>query len=155
MLAGVFITAFYSFRMYFLVFHGKERYDQAPPDPHHAAHDDHAHDAHGHDDHAHDSHGHDDHAAHDDHGHGGKPHESPWVVTLPLILLAIPSVIIGFLTIGTMLHGDFFKGVITVLEKHEAMADLTKEFTEHHGALGMALHAFMTCLLYTSDAADE
>jgi NADH-quinone oxidoreductase subunit L len=43
-----------------------------------------------------------------------------------------------------MLHGDFFKGVITVLEKHEAMEELTKEFVAHHGSLGMALHAFMT-----------
>jgi NADH-quinone oxidoreductase subunit L len=132
-LAGVFITAFYSFRMYFLVFHGKERYDQAPPDPHHAAHDDHHGDDHAHD--SHDSHG------HDDHGHGGKPHESPWVVTLPLILLAIPSVIIGYITIGPMLYGGFFDGVITVLEKHEAMAELKKVFIEHHGALGMATHA--------------
>src|SRR5574340_629017 len=65
--AGVFVTAFYSFRMYFLVFHGKERFDEAPHDDHHAAHDDH-----GHDDH-----------------HGGKPHETPWVVKLPLILLEI------------------------------------------------------------------
>jgi NADH-quinone oxidoreductase subunit L len=135
-LAGVFITAFYSFRMYFLVFHGKERYDQAPPDEHHAAA--------SHDDHAHDAHGHDDHKGHDDHGHGGKPHESPWVVTLPLVLLAIPSVIIGYLTIGPMLYGGFFDGVIAVLEKHEAMKELAEEFTAHHGAWGMALHAFTT-----------
>jgi len=134
-LAGVFITAFYSFRMYFLVFHGKERYDQAPPNEHHAA----AHDDHG--DHA--THAEPD-AHHDDHGHGGKPHESPWVVTLPLILLAIPSVIIGYLTIGPMLYGGFFGGVIAVLEKHEAMKELAEEFTAHHGALGMALHAFVT-----------
>jgi len=131
-LAGVFVTAFYSFRMYFMVFHGKERYDQAPghanEDPHNAAHDDH--DAHGHDDH------------HGDHGHSAKPHESPWVVTLPLILLAIPSVFIGYLTIGTMLHGGFFDGVISVSEHHEAMADLTREFKEGGGALGMAMHAF-------------
>jgi len=132
-LAGVFITAFYSFRMYFMVFHGKERYDQAPPDPHHAAHDDLHDSAHGHDAHG-----------HDDHGHGGKPHESPWVVTLPLILLAIPSVIIGYITIGPMLHGGFFDGVITVLAKHEAMAELKKMFVEHHGALGMGLHAWAT-----------
>jgi NADH-quinone oxidoreductase subunit L len=58
-LAGVFVTAFYSFRMYFLVFHGKERYDDQNPDAHH------------------DDHGHDEHHGHDDH----KPHESPWVVT--------------------------------------------------------------------------
>ncbi len=112
-LTGVFITAFYSFRLYFLVFHGKERYDQNP-------------DAHG------DNH----HGAHDDHHH--KPHESPWVVTVPLVLLAIPSVVIGFMTIQPMLFGDFFKSVITVnLDKHPAMDELAKLF---HGPAQMALH---------------
>jgi NADH-quinone oxidoreductase subunit L len=118
-LAGVFVTAFYSFRMYFLVFHGQERFG------HEATHD--AHD--GHDDH------------HDEHhglAPGEKPHETPWVVTLPLVLLAIPSVVIGYLTIETMLFGDFFKGVIFVADKHEAMAELTHEF---HSATAMAIHA--------------
>ena len=138
-LAGVFITAFYSFRMYFLVFHGKERWMQASAHHAHAAHDD----AHGgaHDD-AHDD-------SHDEHHHGlgpnDKPHESPWVVTLPLILLAIPSVIIGFLTIEPMLFGDFFKGVIVVNhEAHPAMEELSKVFEEHGGTVGMASHALMT-----------
>ena len=112
-LAGVFITAFYSFRMYFLVFHGKERFDQNPD----AHHDDH--------------HGHDEHHA---------PHESPWVVTLPLVLLAIPSVLIGFFTVEPMLFGDVFKDAITVNhEIHHAMSDLGEEF---HGAWVMAEHAF-------------
>nr|WP_315848565.1 NADH-quinone oxidoreductase subunit L [uncultured Rhodoferax sp.] len=116
-LAGVFVTAFYSFRMYFLVFHGKERFDQNPD----AHHDDH----HGH-------HG-------DEHHH---PHESPWVVTVPLVLLAIPSVLIGYLTIQPMLFGDFFKDVIFVnAEKHGAMAELAGIF---HGPLQMAVHAFST-----------
>ena len=117
-LAGVFVTAFYSFRMYFLVFHGQERFG-------HEAHD--SHDAH------------DDH--HDEHhglAPGEKPHETPWVVTLPLVLLAIPSVVIGFITIDTILFGDFFKGVIFVADKHEAMAELTHEF---HSATAMAIHA--------------
>ncbi len=133
--AGVFITAFYSFRMYFLVFHGNERYDQAPPDPHHAAHDD-AHHADAHDT----SHakGHDDH--HED--HGGKPHESPWVVTLPLVLLAIPSVLIGFFTITPMLFGDWFGGAVVIdAVKHPAMAHMAKDF---HGASAMAIHGMMT-----------
>ena len=122
-LAGVFVTAFYSFRMYFLVFHGKERFDQNP-DAHHDVHHD-----------AHDDHGH--HA-----GHDSKPHESPWVVTLPLILLAIPSVIIGYLTIKPMLFGGFFKDAIFMnTEKHHAMAVLTEEF---HGAWQMASHALTT-----------
>jgi NADH-quinone oxidoreductase subunit L len=103
-LAGVFVTAFYSFRMYFLVFHGKERFDQNP-DAHH-----------GHD------HGH----GHDDHH---EPHESPWVVTAPLLLLAIPSVVIGFMTLQPMLFGDFFKDAIFVnAAKHPAMAELAKLF---------------------------
>ena len=123
-LAGVFVTAFYSFRMYFLVFHGKERYDQNP-DAHHGHHDD-AH--HG----AHDSH----------HEAAHKPHESPWVVTVPLVLLAIPSVVIGFLTIEPMLFGDFFKDAIHVnLAKHPAMAELAKLF---HGPAQMALHGLST-----------
>ena len=115
-LAGVFVTAFYSFRMYFLVFHGEERYDQNPE-----AH-------HGHDDH------------HDDHGHDHGPHESPWVVTVPLILLAIPSVLIGYLAIDAMLYGDFFKDAIFInLEKHAAMEELAHDY---HGAVEMAIHAF-------------
>jgi NADH-quinone oxidoreductase subunit L len=115
-LAGVFITAFYSFRMYFLVFHGKERYDQNPD----AHHDDHGHDDHGH--------GHHDH----------KPHESPWVVWLPLVLLAIPSVVIGFMTIEPMLFGEFFKNAIFVDgAKHHAMKELEEGF---HGPLAMAIH---------------
>jgi len=139
-LAGVFVTAFYSFRMYFLVFHGEERFGKE-----HAHHDDHAHAkaADHHDDH----HAHD---AHDDHGHdeehhglapGQKPHESAWVVTLPLILLAIPSVIIGYIAIEPMLHGSFFNGVITVGESHGAMESLHEEF---HGAMAMALHGLTT-----------
>jgi NADH-quinone oxidoreductase subunit L len=126
-LAGVFVTAFYSFRMYFLVFHGKERYDQNP-------------DAH------HDDHGH----GHDDHGHSDKPHESPWVVTAPLVLLAIPSVVIGFMAITPMLFGDFFKDAIVVnAAAHPAMAELAKHF---HGATQMALHSVVTLPLWLAFA---
>ncbi len=117
-LAGVFVTAFYSFRMYFLVFHGKERYDQNP-DAHH-----------GHDDHGH---GHDDHH---------EPHESPWVVTVPLLLLAIPSVVIGYMTIEPMLYGEFFKDAIFVdADKHHVMHELAAAF---HGPVAMATHALST-----------
>ncbi|SNC72424.1 NADH-quinone oxidoreductase subunit L [Polynucleobacter victoriensis] len=127
-MAGVFITAFYSFRMYFLVFHGKERFGQA--------HDDHGHDAH------------DDH--HDDHHHGlapgQKPHESPWVVTLPLVLLAIPSVIVGYFTIGPMLFGDFFGNAIFVdVVKHHSMKELAEAF---HGPVAMAAHSLHSPVLY-------
>jgi NADH-quinone oxidoreductase subunit L len=124
LLMGVFVTAFYSFRLYFLVFHGKERYDQNP-------------DAH-HDDHHHDDHG------------DGKPHESPWVVTVPLLLLAVPSVIIGYMTIGPMVFGDFLADAITVnTEAHPAMAEFAAIFSS---PLGMVAHAFFTPPLYLAAA---
>jgi NADH-quinone oxidoreductase subunit L len=112
--AGVFVTAFYSFRMYFLVFHGKERFHHKPFPPETSD----AHEAHG-----------DEH--HD-------PHETPWVITAPLILLAIPSVVIGFIAISPLLYGEFFKDSIFVnLERHPAMEELAHEF---HGAVAMGLH---------------
>jgi NADH-quinone oxidoreductase subunit L len=119
--AGVFVTAFYSFRMYFLVFHGKERYDDL--------HRDHDHDH--------------DHADHEHHGlaKGEKPHESPWVVTVPLVLLAIPSVFIGLYTIQPMLFGKFFEGVIYVAPNHDSLAGLREHFTNW---AGMAIHGFQT-----------
>jgi NADH-quinone oxidoreductase subunit L len=122
---GVFITSFYSFRLLYLTFHGPERFREAH------AHDDHRHDAH-----------------HDDHGHGHgahEPHESPWVVTLPLILLAIPSIAIGFLTVGPMVFGDYFAGAITVLPEHDSLAGVAaKLWHDAHGwvsaAVGFGLH---------------
>ena len=122
---GVFVTAFYSFRMYFLVFHGKERFHNA-------------HHTHGHEteheveyDQAH-GHGHHDHT----------PHETPWVVTLPLILLAIPSVIIGYIAIQPLMFGNWFGHAVVVAESHGSMAELAHHF---HGAFAMALHG-MTLL---------
>lgn len=104
-LLGVFVTALYSFRMFFLVFHGKERMD------HHTK----------------------DHL-----------HESPWVVTVPLVLLAIPSVVIGFVSVGPMLFGDFFNGVIHVLPKHDVLGELGEHFT---GPVGFILHGIGLPLL--------
>ncbi|WP_295545805.1 NADH-quinone oxidoreductase subunit L [uncultured Pseudacidovorax sp.] len=125
--AGVFVTAFYSFRLYFLVFHGKERYDQNP-DAHHD-------DAHGHDDH---------------HGHGHhEPHESPKVVTVPLLLLMFPSVVIGFFTLMPMLN-SFFDGVIFVdTARHHAMAELREDI---HGPVAMALHSLTSLPLWLAIA---
>jgi len=105
-LLGVFITAFYSFRMFFLVFHGEERFDD-----HTREH----------------------------------LHESPKVVTLPLILLAIPSVILGGLTIGSMLFGGFFGDAIYVDPKHDVLAEIGSHY---HGALNFVLHGFKTPALY-------
>ena len=117
-MAGVFITAFYSFRMYFLVFHGEERFGKAHHDAHHG----------------------------DEHHHGlapgQKPHETPWVVTLPLVMLAVPALFIGYYGVQPMLFGDYFRGVIHVnAANHSAMHELSKHF---HGAMAMALHAFST-----------
>ena len=136
-MAGVFVTAFYSFRMYFLVFHGEERFGKA-----HAATHDHA---------AHATHDAGDAAHHDDDEHeeehhglapGQKPHETPWVVWLPLVLLAIPSVVIGFMTIEPMLFGTFFRDAIFIdHQAHPAMAELKTHF---NGAMAMASHAFVT-----------
>ncbi len=138
-LAGVFVTAFYSFRMYFLVFHGEERFGKPNTEAHSHGHDSDAHneeDAHddGHDDHGHDAH-------HHGLAPGQKPHESPFVVWFPLVALAIPSLIIGYLTIGPMLFGDFFNGVITVGENHHAMEALREEW---HSPMAMALHGVTT-----------
>ena len=122
--ASVFVTALYSFRLYFLVFHGKERFREA-------------HHEHGH---GHDTHGH----------HGGEPHESPWVVTFPLIMLAIPSAVAGYFLIQPLLYGHFFQGAIYVnAAAHPAMADLAEHF---HGALAMTLHGFTTLPLWLAIA---
>ena len=99
-LSGVFITALYSFRMYFLVFHGKERMDE-----HTRSH----------------------------------LHESPKVVTVPLILLAIPSVVIGGIYVDSMVFGDFFANAITVLPEHDVLGKVGFE-----SAGGMVMHGFVT-----------
>ena len=158
-LGGVLITSFYSFRLLFLTFHGKERFRDAHADHGHATGhaDAHAVDAH----HAADAHHADAHHG-DDHGHHGhgahEPHETPWVVTLPLILLAIPSILIGFFTVGPMLHGtdwaghhaheaikgqatNFFTGIV---DFYDPAKDTIGFLTEHfHGPLAMTWHGMM------------
>jgi len=115
--AGVFVTALYTFRMYFLVFEGKPRYETHAASG--AAHGD---DAHGH--------------------HGPlNPHESPGVVWWPLVALAIPSVIIGAIAIGPLLHGGFFGDSIKVFAERDVVAALGEHF---HGWLAMGLHGFVT-----------
>ncbi len=116
-LLGVFIGALYSFRLVFFAFHGEERFGK----DHHHAHD--THDAHDH---------------HHGLAPGEKPHETPWVVTMPLILLAIPSVAIGGWLIEPMLYGGYFDGAIQV---SETMRELKEEF---HGVGAMMLHALQT-----------
>lgn len=112
-LIGVFVTSLYSFRVYFVVFHGQERFDTSS------------------------THGH-----HDDHGHhGGPPHESPWVVTLPLVLLAIPSVFIGAWAVDALLFKGYFKEAIFIGEHSHALAALEHHF---HGWYEYGMHAFHT-----------
>ncbi len=125
-LLGAFVTSFYSFRLLYMTFFGKERFRDAPAQ------------GHGHD---------------DGHGHPAhEPKESPWVVTLPLVLLAIPSIAIGFFTAGPMLFGTtwsgsgevlpFFLGAIDVLPEHDTLARIADELW--HGPVAFALHGFLT-----------
>lgn len=129
-LAGVFVTAFYSFRLYFLVFHGKEKWREVH------------HDAHAHHD---EEHG-DDHHHHHGLSPTDNPHESGLVVTIPLVLLAIPSVVVGYVAIESMLFGDFFNHVIFVdAQAHPAMQHLAHHYHALlHSPAGMALHGFLT-----------
>lgn len=105
-LVGVFVTALYSFRMFFLVFHG-----EGPRDEHARKH----------------------------------LKESPKVVWVPLVLLAIPSVGIGYLTVEGMLFGDWFKGVLHVLPQHDVLAELGKNVD---GANSMIVHGLMGLPFY-------
>jgi NADH-quinone oxidoreductase subunit L len=109
-LLGVFITSLYSFRLLFVVFHGKERMD------HHTKE---------------------------------HLHETPWVVTGPLIALAIPSVAIGWLTIGPVLFGEYFQGSIFNLEGQNPLHELGEEF---HGPWQFVVHAFQGPAVYLAAA---
>ncbi|MCI2807074.1 NADH-quinone oxidoreductase subunit L [Eoetvoesiella caeni] len=117
-LIGVFVTSLYSFRLYFLVFHGKERFNTDAA-------------VHGAAEHEHEEH----------HGHHSQPHETSWVVTVPLILLAIPSVVAGAMFIDPLLFGGYFKGVILSLPSHPAMAELAAHW---HDWVAFGLHGFVT-----------
>jgi len=104
LLVGVFVTAFYSFRMFFIVFHGEES----------------------------------------DYVKSHKIKESPWVITFPLIMLSIPAVIIGVPMVGQILSGDYFADAITVFEQHNVLHEIYLHHFVEGGALGMALHGFMS-----------
>jgi NADH-quinone oxidoreductase subunit L len=109
-LLGVFVTAFYTFRLVFMTFHGEERFHA---DEHH------------------------------------KPHESPWVVTLPLILLAIPSLVIGWITVEHVLFGGYFGNAIFVQPMHDVLGHVQEEF---HGPARFVLHAFTGVPVYLAAA---
>ncbi len=131
----VFVTAFYTFRMVFMTFHGKERFHDDAPGAQGGAHSV----AGARDPLA---------PSHEDHGHGGQVHESPPVVTVPLVLLAIPSVCAGWL-IGSIAFGDFFGSAIFVASAHDGMRQLAAEF---NGVLGMMTHALGTLPFWLSVA---
>ena len=109
-LLGVFVTALYTFRMFFLVFHGEERMDKETK---------------------------------------SHLHESPWVVTGPLILLAIPSAIIGWFTVQPVLFGDFFDGAIFVTDRHDVLARMAGEW---HGSFDLVTHAVLTPIFWLAAA---
>jgi NADH-quinone oxidoreductase subunit L len=136
--AGIFVSGLYSFRLVFFAFHGTPRFDTSA---HHAEHGEHAE--------ADSGHSVDKAASNEEPGHEemhGKPHESPWVVTLPLVLLAIPSIFIGAMAIAPMLYGGWFDGAIA---KSATMEEMAGEF---HGWWGMTLHAFTTLPFWLSIA---
>ena len=122
-LSCVFVTAFYTFRLMFMTFHGKERF---------GAHDDHS--PAGHHDH--------------DHGRSHAPHESPVVVTGPLVVLAIPSLGMGW-WIGSVLFAGYFGDAIAVNESHDVLKEMGEEF---HGVVAMMIHALGTLPLWLSIA---
>jgi NADH-quinone oxidoreductase subunit L len=116
-LCGVFVTALYTFRMLFLTFHGPERFREASP-PQAAGHEP---------------------GEHAEHAGEGGPHESPAVVTLPLVALAIPSVVIGALTVSAVLFGGYFGRSILVLAGNNVLGKIGAEFP---GPVRFALQGF-------------
>ncbi len=109
-LLGVFVTALYSFRMFFLVFHGKERMDAETK---------------------------------------SHLHEPPKVVTVPLILLAIPSAVIGWFAIEPVLFGGFFGDAIVVHQAHDVLAHLGASF---HGSWEFIIHGLQGPAVYLTAA---
>ena len=109
-LGGVFVTALYSFRAFFMTFHGTERMDEETR--HHL-------------------------------------HESPWVVTVPLILLAIPSLIVGWLTVQPILFGGYFDGAIHVLPANDVLKAVGEEF---HGPGSLLGSMFLSPVIYLAAA---
>ena len=109
-LLGVFVTALYSFRMFFLVFHGEERMDKETR---------------------------------------SHLHETPWVVTLPLVMLAIPSLVIGWFTVEPMLFGGFFGDAIVVEQGRDVLARMGEHW---HGPMALLSHAWQTPVFWLAIA---
>ena len=109
-LLGVFVTALYTFRMFFLVFHGEERMDKETK---------------------------------------SHLHETPWVVTLPLVMLAIPSLVIGWPAVEPLLFGGFFGDAIVVQSGHDVLGHMGEAW---HGPLALLEHAWQTPVLWLAMA---
>ena len=109
-LLGVFVTALYSFRMFFLVFHGEERMDKETR---------------------------------------SHLHETPWVVTLPLVMLAIPSLLIGWFTVGPVLFDGYFGDAIVVEQGRDVLARMGEHW---HGPMALLLHAWQTPVFWLAIA---
>jgi NADH-quinone oxidoreductase subunit L len=131
--ACVFVTAFYTFRMVFYAFHGKERFATAGHEEEAAGHP-----AGGRDDAAHAS------AGHEAGMHGQVPHETPPVVTVPLLLLAIPSIAAGWV-VGPVLFGGYFDGSIFIAPAHPALREMADDF---HGLGEMMAHSLRSAPLW-------
>jgi NADH-quinone oxidoreductase subunit L len=112
LLLGAYVTSLYTFRLLFMTFHGKERFRHV-------------------------------HAEHEGHGGHGvhEPRENSLVVTLPLIALAIPSVILGYLTVGKVLYGNYFGSAIMVLPRHNVLARMARDY---HGPFELGLRGFLS-----------
>jgi NADH-quinone oxidoreductase subunit L len=125
-LGAVFVGGLYSFRLIFYTFHGTERFEP------------HGEDSHAHAESAHGPNGHEE-PGHGEDAHGPLPAKELAVISVPLILLAIPSLLAGF-TIGSIVYGGYFGNSI-VFDAHPVMEELTSEF---RGAGSMILHGLVS-----------
>jgi NADH-quinone oxidoreductase subunit L len=155
-LLGAYVTSLYTFRLLFLTFHGEERFRRVAPS-HQAGHDPEGSKTVGHEEEQERPSGEDrapqdvhDGAAHaqarvaaaaPEQGHAAvEPHESPWVVTLPLIALAIPSLLVGYFTVGPVLFGGYFGHSIFVLPADNVVGEMARDF---HGPGQLGFHGFL------------
>jgi NADH-quinone oxidoreductase subunit L len=154
-LLGAYVTSLYTFRLLFMTFHGEERFRH--PEAAEAAHDEEGSKTVGHEEEQQQPSA-AGHVSQDGHGaptsahatvaaqpvaeghHSPEPHESPWVVTVPLIALAIPSLLVGYFTVGPVLFGRYFGSSIFVLPANNVIGELAREF---HGPGQLGFHGFL------------
>ena len=157
-ISAALLTSFYSWRLIMMTFHGKKHWEHAHHDTHEvidghdASEPAHAADAHAHDDHAHahDAHGHDDHHGH---GHDHKPHESPWIMLLPLVVLAFGAVFAGAIFAPYFIgaHSEAFWGeaIFNGAGNHvHEDAEHIKELWVHLAPLTVTILGFLIAFFY-------